>query len=631
MTFSSHDSTGVNLRLDAALGYAARGWQVIPLNTPVEGGCSCQREDCTKVGKHPRTAHGLNDGTTDEGVIRDWWGMWPDANVGIVTGIVSGLAVLDVDPRHGGDDSLRELEAQHGVLPRTLRTRTGGGGEHVLFSYPPNEEPGKLRNRTKFLTGLDWRGDGGYIVAPPSLHASGERYEWIDGPEDVQLVPPPEWLMALAKGGKTTSPAKGLIDSGQKAYQELVGGKVPEGSRNVALTSLAGDLRRIGFGEEIIAAVLVAVNERCCALPLSEGEVEGIARSICKYPPNFPLDIGVVGGSVDSSFPQLTYNNPSLMVGSEVTSKVNAKIQRDEAKNMGAVELPYLPFLGKQGFIVEGWTHLIAASPKVGKTELLVQLCISWGDKKVLYITEEPPQLWDYRLLRLSEWEPGNILYGMAASSSRLLNEILNGDEQIVVIDTIRLLGLKDENDNSALMAQLRPVVAICQARRKTLILVHHMRKSGGEYGEGIAGGHALLGLVDVALEIRRDKKPNRRKLKALGRGGISGDLLYEMRENGLMVPLGRSSEMALEGVKERISAVLTASENWLKTAEVLEAIEAPPPSLEQVRLSLVELSRAGRVERHPPLGELGQGKTHSWRIIKESQAGESESECLAA
>ncbi len=135
----------------------------------------------------------------------------------------------------------------------------------------------------------------------------------------------------------------------------------------------------------------------------------------------------------------------------------------------------------------------------------------------------------------------------------------------------------------------------------------------------------------DVALEIRRDKKPTRRKLKALGRGGISGDLLYEMRENGLMVPLGRPSEIALEGVKERISAVLTTSGTWLKTTEVLEAIEAPRPSSEQVRLSLAELAREGLVQRQPPIGEPGQGKTLRWRIIKESQAGESESECLAA
>jgi len=104
-----------------ALSYAARGWPVFPCHTPtLDGGCSC-RKDCGKnLGKHPRTLHGLTDATTDEATIRRWWQQFPDANIGIVTGAVSGLVVLDEDSYKGGDVSRRELEDSYSPLPETV-------------------------------------------------------------------------------------------------------------------------------------------------------------------------------------------------------------------------------------------------------------------------------------------------------------------------------------------------------------------------------------------------------------------------------------------------------------------------------------------------------------------------------
>jgi len=126
------------------------------------------------VGKHPRTEHGLKDATIDEATIFGWWRRWPGANVGIVTGMASGLLVLDIDPRHGGVESLALLEREHGSLPETAEVSTGGGGRHILFLHPGF----RVKNRANMMPGVDVRGDDGYIVAPPSLHASGRRYEW---------------------------------------------------------------------------------------------------------------------------------------------------------------------------------------------------------------------------------------------------------------------------------------------------------------------------------------------------------------------------------------------------------------------------------------------------------------------
>lgn len=146
--------------LDQALAYAARGWHVLPLHSVrPDGACTCGKE-CASPAKHPRTRSGLKDATTDPDRIRSWWTEWPSANVGIRTGAISGLYVLDVDPDHGGEDSLEDLEQSYHPLPPGPRALTGGDGIHYLFTHPQGDWP-----NTASLAGpgLDTRGDGGYI------------------------------------------------------------------------------------------------------------------------------------------------------------------------------------------------------------------------------------------------------------------------------------------------------------------------------------------------------------------------------------------------------------------------------------------------------------------------------------
>ena len=621
MKTSTREQTGVNSCLTAALVYSARGWGVIPLHTISGGSCSCHNSNCNKPGKHPRTEHGQKDASTDLETIQGWWKRWPDANVGIVTGALSRLVVLDVDPRHGGDVSLRDLEAQSGNLPSTVTSRTGGGGDHILFVHPG----GQVKNRVSFLAGLDVRGDGGYIVAPPSLHASGQRYEWAVAPDSLPLSQIPEWLLELMRDPPPKSPEvdRHSSDNG-RLYSHVAEAVVPEGARNATLTSLAGVLRRAGLGEDLLRPVLLVVNEERCEPPLAEDEVRAIAKSIARYPPDFPLDIGIVGSSRYVPSSDTTNNGLTSIVGSEVEYKFNAKALRDEALSTGLSTLPYLPLLGEDGYLVDGWSHLIAGYPKVGKTQFLVELCMSWATKRVLYITEEPRQLWEYRLSQFEEWESGTILCGMGLPQAQLLREMKDGDENVVVIDTLRLLGLKDENDNSALAAQLMPVIATCRMGGKTLILVHHVRKGGGERGEGIAGGHALLGLVDVALEIRPTANtPNRRLIHAYGRAGIGGQFLYEKSSDGRMVPVGRPSEVRLQEVKEKALDVLGEMNGELKTTSaILKEMKPPRPSSEQLRRALIELATDGEIQRDPPMSEEARGKTHQWRLAGAIEMG---------
>jgi hypothetical protein len=163
--------------VDAAgsAAFGAGGWAVLPCHSPAPSGCSCGRPDCSSPAKHPRTRHGLHESSANPDVIRAWWCRWPDANVGIRTGSVSSLVVVDVDPGHGGLDTVRRLQAE-GPLPEGLRVRTGSGGWHLYFAHPG----GVIRNSagTALGPGVDVRGDGGYVIAPPSRHRSGGSYQW---------------------------------------------------------------------------------------------------------------------------------------------------------------------------------------------------------------------------------------------------------------------------------------------------------------------------------------------------------------------------------------------------------------------------------------------------------------------
>jgi hypothetical protein len=239
-------------RLEVALRYAAHGWPVLPLHTP--GGdarCSCTAAGCGSPGKHPRTAHGLHDATTDLDRIRHWWQQWQHANLGVATGAASGLLVLDIDLPEG-PATLARLQTEHGRLPATCEQRTGSGGRQLLFAHPGQP----VVNRTGVQPGIDVRGDGGYIVVPPSTHASGARYRWTGR---VPPAPPPGWLLELLDRTRTPDiaavevPAVALpAGSREQRYaasalhRELAGvASAVEGSRNDSLNRAAFNLGQL--------------------------------------------------------------------------------------------------------------------------------------------------------------------------------------------------------------------------------------------------------------------------------------------------------------------------------------------------------------------------------------------------
>ncbi|HKJ07721.1 MAG TPA: bifunctional DNA primase/polymerase [Gammaproteobacteria bacterium] len=241
----------------AALAYRARGWSVIPIR---------------RADKRPALPWQLyQEQPAGEDEIRGWFRRWPDANVAIVTGRLSGLVVLDVDPGHGGEESLRALVTEHGRLPATVQARTGGGGRHLYFRHPG----GTVHNKVGLAPGIDLRGDGGLVVAPPSVHRSGRRYRWSRGcdPSALKPAPLPAWLLAIARKGAGHS---------REHWRRLTQDGVGEGERNSTLASLAGHLLWRGVDPQVVLELLLCWNAQRCRPPLADDEVVRTVESIVR-------------------------------------------------------------------------------------------------------------------------------------------------------------------------------------------------------------------------------------------------------------------------------------------------------------------------------------------------------------
>lgn len=260
--------------LESALYYASRGWRVFPI-TPGQ--------------KAPPLVNAWqNEASADAARVKAWWRQFPDANVGIATGRESGLVVLDVDTDKGGGESFMALTVDHGRFPDTTEALTGGGGRHLLFAHPGVKIP---NSASKLAPGLDIRGDGGYIVAPPSIHPNGKRYEWEPSsrPSQTKLASMPAWMVeSLAEA----APVVSVVDGNGHKLAPPIGEKITGGTRNQTLTSLAGTMRRRGMDSDAIYAALWTENLNKCEPSLSADEVTAIAKSVSRYepaaPPNFP-------------------------------------------------------------------------------------------------------------------------------------------------------------------------------------------------------------------------------------------------------------------------------------------------------------------------------------------------------
>jgi hypothetical protein len=241
--------------IQTALSLALRGFAVFP----------CRPRD-----KRPATANGVKDATTDLEVIRSWWGRVPDLNVALATGALSGIFVIDLDGVDA-EAELRRLEQEHGELPATVESITARG-RHVFFKMP--QVP--VRNSAgRIAPGIDVRGDGGYVLVPPSLHPSGRGYVWsVD--TATEFASAPDWLLTKIVERRRGSRSKTKSND----WRDLALNEVIEGQRNTTATKLCGYLMR-HYVDPVFALELLRLwNMAHCRPPLPEAEIDRIADSI---------------------------------------------------------------------------------------------------------------------------------------------------------------------------------------------------------------------------------------------------------------------------------------------------------------------------------------------------------------
>jgi hypothetical protein len=301
----SATDTSLRRKLSAAESYIAEGIPIVLLFGQEKGRCSCGDAECSRVAKHPRTKNGVKDATFDMRQVKEWLQRWPKSNIGIATGSISELVVLDVDGS-GGRKALKKLKQTLCIRKFATRTvRTGGGGLHLYFRCAEQVpmSAGKLGE------GLDIRGEGGYVVAPPSIHVSGKYYRTVN--KHREMKPLPSSLLGLLK-----SPPVSGTDSTTHDLKE--------GSRNTSLTSLGGAIRRAGLSAEAIDAALQVENLRRCEPPLASVEISRIAASVSRYstapetavPPTFDRNalIGLTKEFVESVEPFSESDPAALLI-----------------------------------------------------------------------------------------------------------------------------------------------------------------------------------------------------------------------------------------------------------------------------------------------------------------------------
>lgn len=248
-----------NKYLSAALHFAQDlGWAVFPVSEKT---------------KKPYTPHGCKDAKKDPQAIKAWWKRHPNASIGIATGSPSHLLVIDLDiDENKGLDGMRELrewERDHKELPETVSAITGRGGSHLYFKYDGSEKYG---NRAGILDGIDVRGDGGYVIAPPSLHPNGTEYQWENDPDDTKM-------------SGITDTVKEFLSIGHTATQETfkLPDKIRAGKRNDTIYRLACSMQSKGASDEAILAACSSENKARCTPPLTDDEVEKLVGSALKY------------------------------------------------------------------------------------------------------------------------------------------------------------------------------------------------------------------------------------------------------------------------------------------------------------------------------------------------------------
>lgn len=500
--------------LDAARDYVERGWFVFSL---------------WPRSKRPATENGFKDASRSLDNVESWFGGRSELNIGIATG-ASGLVVVDVDGE-AGKASLAAWEQERGDLPDTLMQYTGGGGMQLFYRAPAGEV---VRSRAGVLPGVDIRADGGYVVAPPSIHPNGRTYEWAN---DYGPDPTPERLSGSA--AQLVEHEARREDRPRSETADGLPALVPIGQRDAAMASKAGQLRRTGASEpEIVAALGVFVRERLEGgqddWPEWERSIERVARSVSRYEPD-----------PDALWQQRQLERIAERKAKEAekpaTRDEGPKPDDDEADDFDSLVEPYRAWAARAddnvpalvpGILHSGVLAMLASPPKTGKTWLAYDLMLSiiggapfLGRYRVertgavLMVASEGVHT-DSRdrlagLARGKGMDPADIdgldiiwRRGVRIDDERFIAWLTARADKyvLIVVDVLADSWVGDENKSTDVRGLLAGVRAVANAG-PTVLLLHHTVKPGAETagrraGFNMRGSGSFYGALDDGIYL---------------------------------------------------------------------------------------------------------------------------------
>jgi hypothetical protein len=500
-----------NLLLRAAVFYARRfKWPVFPLRPHT---------------KEPLTEHGFKDASLDLARIVSWWEDCPTANIGVPTGII--FWVLDVDPRNGGDDSLWGLVGKNEALATTFQQMTGGGGRQYFYVMPDQM---KIGCHNGLWPGIDVKGEGGYVVVPPSIHPSGVEYAWdgLDRIDRQTMNPANPWLIRELLAATT---------NGHRSEPFSLPPKIKKGVQHTTLFKMGASMRRKGCEEAEIAAALWEVNQNRCEEPGPRANIDKLAESIVRQYP--------VGGPPKSPPPPLPPPPPPPP-------------QKKPTKSLAIYDANYPdPEPIVDSILFPGLT-ILGGRPKVGKSWLALQLALALISTEKLcgYLEVRKPCRCRYVSLEDRDWQVRARLRKLTPRQAFLdkldfyfeLAPLLQGglehlDKSIVddpvdvlIIDSLLAAVKQATRKNLDIMQADYNVVAMLRdlaaKRSVALVLIAHTRKAAGDFLDLIQGTSGTTAAADAVWVLQRTPD-GAATLSVTGRE-VETNVFGLKRENGL-------------------------------------------------------------------------------------------------
>jgi hypothetical protein len=569
--------------LDAALRYAAHGWAVFPVWPPTpEGGCTCGKPECQDPGKHPvgsLAPRGFLEATTDQETITRWWTAQPGANIGVAAG-GSGLCIIDIDTHHGGNGfaTWQALKEHHAIDDNTLTAITGGGGRHLFYAAPEDLHP-----RAKLGPGVDVKANGGYVVLPPSRHASGRTYAFDADrdPAHTQPAPLPPALRSLLERSSPTPPTPSSGQTSGAVIKQTSTSYLLDLQKAEAALGCLAQWRCDDYGEAggwlQVGMALRELEERGLALweRWSRGSPK-FREKVCaeKWETFTPGGNGAGRGLgslyqwADDDTPtqwrqflDTLPRSPSTGVATPSSSSTSTTSSEAEPERKPryqsylhrAVEAweprPPREWL-LEGLLGAGDLVLLVGAPGIGKTYWCMDLgvCVAHGvpfldlattGSPVLLVDEESG---NRRLLERLEQvmrgrglPPGSdipLSYITMAGFSFLQDPtwfvelelaIQATGARLVLMDALPDLMLGgDENLVRDTQPVCRGLKGVCEVTGATVVVIHHTNKAGG-----FRGSTAIPGAVDLALQLTRKDKSRPVKVETVKERDIAPMALH--------------------------------------------------------------------------------------------------------